>query len=149
MVGIYEQSTEELQVKYGKDEFMEYLEADEDDKKKELCDIIVFSINAWNLVGFDKDDIEFCPDFDPLIQEYYPSCLEEVFDAFASGYYAACICMVANLIGDDVEHYFDLTWEKISKRRGCMFDGKFVKWESMTDDQREECVRRENNAKKG
>ena len=132
--GLLEGSSEEEQVKYGKDEFMELLfqAKTSDERAMEVCDIIVFCINAARYTDALKN-------YKPNLCIYCIR-LDLIADFFNRGEYANAIDLCLKCIRSRSDHptsyYLEKTIKKLKKRKGKIIDGKFVKCESMTDEQR-------------
>lgn len=128
--GIYEQSTEAHQQAKALEEIGEYLTAENDGERVDaIGDIAVCIVNAAMLGGqsvrveFDDNlfgigDIAHC-----IIAHRYNRAL-------------GCLTLLARRFGLSFAECLDAAWNEIKDRRGMMIDGKYVKWDSMTQEQK-------------
>lgn len=137
---IPKESSEADQVRHGLSEFDEAIEAyklnDFESLKMELGDIVTFSINAARFPGMNIHD-EPLSSSGVIGRFHYDIYM--IKDQFQLGMYNCVIAGVKEICGYtglDFEECLELTWDKIKNRKLCMFDGKAVKYESMTDEQK-------------
>ncbi len=132
---LYDNSREMKQVSKAFEEFSELVDSIDDnvfyaggndyEVKDAIGDILVCLTNAEYL-----RDGEY----------YYPNELEEIAAGIACGDYTYAresisdLCKKLNL---DINECFEMAVETIEKRKLLMVNGKAVKWENMTDEQRE------------
>lgn len=136
--GIYDQSSEAHQKAKALEEIGEYLTAESDDERMDaIGDIAVCIVNAANFCNADKlslncvdkegDDCRYSslPNITALILgSSYVSALNYL-RGFSLGFGGFNSCLTR-------------AWNEIKDRKGMMVNGKYVKWESMSEEQREE-----------
>lgn len=147
--GIYEQSTEAHQQAKALEEIGELLTAENDEQRMDaIGDIAVCIVNA----AYFRSDI---------VIKNHPETGKSVFDNVISpdGTYAGIasrllyglyVESIIELIEVSVffrlkfEECLEKAWNEIKDRKGMMVDGKFVKWDNLSDEQRDEFNRRVN-----
>jgi len=138
--GIYDQSTEAHQQAKALEEIGEYLTAETDAERMDaIGDIAVCIVNAAKLDDSMK----------PLeLSLYYKeSELSEVGGFIIDGNYEPALSSLADYAlseGHDIWDCLEAAWNEIKHRKGMMIDGKYVKWESLNEEQRAEFNRRDH-----
>jgi len=146
---IYDQSTELRQKAGAIEEIAEYLIAEtREEKMLELGDIAVFLVNAAFLANEELTADQ------PAVPYFTISGLSHLIlrehsldDESNSRRYNICLKALSQYCGEngyDFDEILARTWEKIKDRKGMMIYKKFVKWESMTEDQRKEFLDRDS-----
>ena len=149
-IDLFNQSTEMKQVSKAFEEIAELIAAIDDNNEYEIKDaigdILVCAVNANYLyrglgllspqpytgVSFRKSAI---------IEEVSSSLLDNLYNSVAHSLNELCAS-----IGVDINECFEMAVETIEKRKLLMDNGKAVKWENMTDGQRDQWrVLNENN----
>jgi len=137
--GIYDQSTEAHQQAKALEEVGEYLTARTDEERMDaIGDIAVCIVNAAKLGGKPVrvlyndgidgiEGIAYC-----IVNNEYGSVLGELSILSLSD--------TRKPIGLCLEK----AWNEIKDRKGMMIDGKYVKWDSMTEEQKAEFNRRDS-----
>jgi len=132
--GIYGESTEAHQQAKALEEIGEYLTAETDDERMDaIGDIAVCIVNAARIRG------EWI-----TIYDYTIGYIRNVADLILSSSYKYALSQLKALAvkhGYKFEDCLDKAWNEIKDRKGMMVDGKYVKWENLTDEQREEFER--------
>lgn len=138
--GLYENSTERAQIAYGLDEVTEALEElDRGDLKAfamELIDVATFIVNAAEFHSYYIVPLEILT----IPSNKTRLVIELLHDAVKSGYYNVSLGYIFTIFHNmnlDFEGTLDLCYMKNFNRKGSWFDGKWVKYESMTEEQRE------------
>jgi hypothetical protein len=135
--GIYEESTEAHQQAKALEEIGEYLTAETDEERMDaIGDIAVCIVNAAYFTGEPLKMHETTTDYigcvaRSLIGSYYMQALCEL----------KCCARYESL---GFNKCLEAAWNEIKDRKGMMVDGKYVKWENLTDEQREEFERRDH-----
>lgn len=139
--GIYDESTEAHQQAKALEEIGEYLTAETDDERMDaIGDIAVCIVNAAKL-----DDSMRPLEFN--LWGYGDSELSEVGGYVIDGNYESALSSLADYAlseGRDILGCLEQAWNEIKDRKGMMIDGKYVKWENLTGEQREEFERRDH-----
>lgn len=135
--GIYDESTEAHQQAKALEEIGEYLTAETDEERMDaIGDIAVCIVNA---AYFDSHGIdEFTASTEIWTIMYTASNL-------VGRYYSAAITTlsgVSNYHKYNFEDCLSKAWNEIKDRKGMMVNGKYVKWENLTMDQKMEFNRR-------
>ena len=137
--GIYDQSTEAHQQAKALEEIGEYLTAKNDDERMDaIGDIAVCIVNAAKLDDSMK----------PLSIQYGTE--DDISDAAHAVVYGAYDISLGILSDMCINHKYNFqrclakAWNEIKDRKGMMVDGKYVKWESMTEEQSAELNRRDS-----
>lgn len=137
--GIYDQSTEAHQQAKALEEIGEYLTAETDDERMDaIGDIAVCIVNAAYLDGYDRQ---------LSITYSHHSLMCDVAHAVVHGAYELALGILHDLAIDNQYNFqrcLSLAWDEIKHRKGMMVDGKYVKWESLTEAQREEFKKRDH-----
>lgn len=132
--GIYDESTEAHQQAKALEEIGEYLTAETDEERMDaIGDIAVCIVNAARIRG------EWI-----TVYDYTIGYIRNVTDLILSSSYKYALSQLMALAvehGYTFEDCLEKAWNEIKHRKGMMVDGKYVKWESLTDDQREEFER--------
>jgi len=135
--GIYKQSTEAHQQAKALEEIGEYLTAETDAERIDaIGDIAVCIVNAAHFTGEPLKIYETTTDYigcvaKSIIGSYYMLALSEL----------KCCARYESL---DFEKCLEAAWNEIKHRKGMMIDGKYVKWESLNEEQRQEFNRRDH-----
>lgn len=136
--GIYDESTEAHQQAKALEEIGEYLTAKTDAERMDaIGDIAVCIVNASKLDNSMK----------PLSIQY--DIKDDICDVAYYVVYGSYDLSIGILHDLAINHKFtfqrclSLAWNEIKDRKGMMVDGKYVKWENLTDEQREEFERRD------
>jgi len=136
--GIYDQSTEAHQQAKALEEIGEYLTAENDEQRMDaIGDIAVCIVNAAKLDQSIK----------PLSIQY--GAEDDISDVAHSIVYGSYDLSIGILSDVAINHRYNFqrclskAWNEIKDRKGMMIDGKYVKWESMTEQQKEEFNRRD------
>lgn len=140
--GIYDQSTEAHQQAKALEEIGEYLTAKTDEERMDaIGDIAVCIVNAAKFIhgtnseltlSFNDDlegigDVAYC-----IIDSAYELALGELSSlTFSSHQIPFELCL-------------EKAWDEIKDRKGMMIEGKYVKWQSMTEEQKAEFNRRDS-----
>ena len=147
--GIYDQSTEAHQQAKALEEIGEYLTAKDDDERMDaIGDIAVCIVNAAKIINSKWLA------YNPIIMWIYDElCFDVGLSKVASAiidqkYFKAInyLRMFAINNSFEFEKCLNQAWHEIKDRKGMMVDGKYVKWNSMTDEQKIEFNSRESNA---
>lgn len=135
--GIYEQSTEAHQQAKALEEIGEYLTAETDKERMDaIGDIAVCIVNAARLSG---QHVFLC--------DHGSGCIERVASNIIQSNYKYALTY---LCGTAMHKYYifgdclSQAWNEIKDRKGMMINGLYVKWESMTEEQRAEFNRRDS-----
>lgn len=104
-----------------------------------IGDIAVCIVNAAKLDDSMK----------PLeLQLYYEEAyLAEIAGFIVDGNYEPALSSLADYAlseGHDIWGCLEAAWGEIKDRKGMMIDGKYVKWQSMTEEQKAEFNRRDS-----
>ena len=138
--GIYEESTEAHQQAKALEEIGEYLTAETDEERMDaIGDIAVCIVNAARIRG---ERVTIC---DCTIG-YIHNVAERILSSRFGGYRYALSQLKALAVehGYKFEDCLEKAWNEIKDRKGMMVDGKYVKWENLTDNQRKEFERRDH-----
>jgi len=143
VLGIYDQSTEAHQKAKALEEIGEYLTASSMlDRMDAVGDIAVCIVNAARFQNLFE--YEFKLDSFAHSRLGIGMCAKCVINgsyrAAMRALYALC-----EYNGWKLEDCFYIAWNEIKDRKGIMVDGLYVKWDSMTDQQREEFRQRDMN----
>jgi len=135
--GIYDESTEAHQQAKALEEIGEYLTAETDEERMDaIGDIAVCIVNAAKIKG------EWVAIYDYTAG----GCIGDVADLILSSRYKYSLSQLKAFTfghGYKFEDCLEQAWNEIKGRKGMMIDGKYVKWENLTDEQREEFERRD------
>jgi hypothetical protein len=132
---IYEQSTEAHQQAKALEEIGEYLTATTDEERMDaIGDIAVCIVNAAKLRGSGSGvEVIFNDDLDGIGDVAY--CVID-------GAYDLALGELSSISFSSHQIPFELciekAWNEIKDRKGMMIDKKYVKWESMTEEQQKE-----------
>ena len=137
--GIYDQSTEAHQQAKALEEIGEYLTATNDDERMDaIGDIAVCIVNAAKLdESKDQLTITYGQEDDISDLAYY---------VLYGGYNLSLGILHDIAINNNLNFQRCLSgaWNEIKDRKGMMIDGKYVKWDSMTEEQKAEFNRRDS-----
>jgi len=145
--GIYDQSTEAHQQAKALEEIGEYLTATNDDERMDaIGDIAVCIVNASKFAPLNIDNFKnhkFSMKKDYLAGASYNIVTGRYNHALKYLYEA---CILSELYNKDFKFDSCLSkaWKEIKDRKGMMIDGKYVKWDSMTEEQKAEFNRRDS-----
>lgn len=138
--GIYEQSTEAHQQAKALEEVGEYLTAENDDERADaIGDIAVCIVNA---AFFDRHE-----DYLNVGGEGETSSIADLAKSVLDQRYnrsLGCLNLISGRFGLGFGECLDAAWNEIKDRKGMMIEGKYVKWESMSDEQRKEFTLRDS-----
>jgi len=144
-IDLYNQSTVLKQASKAYEEFAELLSAmddgDTEEIKDAIGDIVVCLVNASHLssetliaqLGREESDD---PKLDEVVLCVSSDIIEDPISAVSN------LSIIANAYGATIDECFEMAVETIEKRKLLMVNGKAVKWENMTDEQRELWVSR-------
>lgn len=140
--GIYDQSTEAHQQAKALEEIGEYLTAETDEERMDaIGDIAVCIVNAAKLDG-QSVRIEFNDDLEGIED------IGDIAYSIIHHEYGLALVELSILSFSDTRRNIELclekAWNEIKDRKGMMIDGKYVKWESMSDEQKSEFNRRDS-----
>lgn len=137
--GIYDQSTEAHQQAKALEEIGEFLTATTDPEMMDAVgDIAVCIVNSAKIYGQDLR-------LNAMSNWSEFGAISYVASSVCAGRYRRALenlCGVAQNNGLSIAECFDSAWEEIKDRLGMMVNGKFVKWENLTDDQKAEFLAR-------
>lgn len=139
--GIYEQSSEEHQQAKFLEELGEYLVATCDKERMDaIGDMAVCLVNASNF------NHKIRSSFDIFGVTYFISngILATYALRGAYGWSIRCLNAIAIDHGYKMEDCLQMAWDEIKDRKGMMVDGKYVKWDNLTDLQKIELEGRLN-----
>ena len=139
-IDLYNQSTERKQISKAFEEFAELIAAiddnDEYEIKDAIGDILVCVVNADYIDSNGRSTV-----FEP--KEEFDSQtlpLNELAGGLIIGDHCGCVYSIYRLCNHlkvDTNECFEMAVDTIEKRKLLMVNGKAVKWENMTDEQRE------------
>ena len=138
--GIYEQSTEAHQQAKALEEIGEYLTSETDEERMDaIGDIAVCIVNAAYLdTSMEQLDIHY-------------DIKDAIYDVAYSVVYGSYDVGLGILSDLAVNHKYrfedclEMAWNSIKDRKGMMIDGKYVKWENLSKEKREEFRLRDAN----
>ncbi len=136
--GIYDESTEAKQQAKALEEIGEFITAETDDEKKDaLGDIAVCIINAGHFKGSFEYGIK-TKSYTSKDMPFLAQCV------LCGGYRAAIRSLeyIAWGLRFDINECYQMAWDEIKDRKGMMVDGYYVKWDDLTQEQRDEFERR-------
>lgn len=139
--GLYDNSNEYAQRRCFLEEKQEFLDSlktkDINNQKMELADMVVTIINAAQFTNnkyptpdFKLESLLKWSDHEPIDYVDYQVFNSEYSNALSALKY------IADHHNFDFMECCELTWDKIKDRKFIFRDGKAIKWESMTDDER-------------
>jgi len=139
-IDLYGQSTEAKQVSKAFEEFAELIAAIDDKNEYEIKDaigdILVCLVNAKHLEG----GLEIYKNCFDSTRRCFLEILSDVAADMAYGDYNSSLGGLEQLcieLNFDIEECFEMAVDTIEKRKLLMVNGKAVKWENMTEEQRD------------
>lgn len=144
--GILDQSTVEKQVDKFTEEFGEFFTAKTDKERMDaIGDSVITLINA-NFLLVCKREFDYITErhkrttFSSKIESMM--CISDDVEDLEIAGAVNGLWMLARTFGYNFEECLQMAWDEIKDRKGMMVDGLYVKWDDLTQDQREELDKR-------
>lgn len=138
--GIYDHSSESHQQAKALEEVGEFITAKtKNDMVDAIGDIAVCVVNAAHFSG----DLNKSPNL-----YRYRSDMGAVANSICIQDYnhvVGSLVAIASSIGVTFATCLQAAWDEIKDRKGMMVDGKYVKWDNLTPEQREEFLKRDHS----